>query len=660
LNIAECLAASVDAVKDPTLNYLNYNTITADSAALLLRLGYSVRDVGLLLNQPIIKEICEYKFNNSVSLDQAIRKVVSKYEKAGVKESEIPSTAVSSDRLALSIIKQREDYNNIMSDNMFIETQLKAISVFKDVASRASELSSFVTTFKFTAANSIESTFGGAYQKIDKVTSYMNESLPSYEVEVSTKTTTGITPKQEPILSLLKSPEKLIAKIMDNPFAYEDISYECYLETIKYLVDEYYPYSNYAYTGARTTMKNLASDGSLSNKDIDSIHLGVLSYIISNSTHTNSPFNPNGNHHTDKTKGKIVTNLDYYMEEFPIKLYRFIESEDKQYLLDNYGPLIRSLLFKTDNNDNLYISADYFNLHKEDTDNFIFYWEQLLRDTKIQSKFPNLATELFIYSYHRYSFSNARESLLKLVPTKVKENTLVDPENNIYYFDFLRQVKDDIASIGNFEDFAKLYIRNNPKNYKFVYRVPNDSKEHFKSERGIITINSDDARNRVLMDKIKTDRGIVYRWKPCIIVDGKMYMANCVSSEQFNWTSENTITYIRTEPLNNRYYDIVKEDSKVDISDDDSGSTRQDSDYIPSPTIDVNSEIADTIKYMIANLSLHGMDIGNSEAVISALKVVYSELKTDILEHLLDEAREELKNGLYHLDSKGKVVKNCR
>lgn len=660
LNIAECLAASVDAVKDPTLNYLNYNTITADSAALLLRLGYSVRDVGLLLNQPIIKEICEYKFNNSVSLDQAIRKIVSKYEKAGVKESEIPSTAVSSDRLALSIIKQREDFNGAMPDNIFIETQLKAVSVFKDVASKASELSSFVTTFKFTAANSIEPTFGGAYQKIDKATSYMEESLPSYEVEVSTETTTGITPKQEPILSLLKSPEKLIKKIMDNPFAYEDISFECYLETIKYLVEEYYPYSNYAYAGARNIMKNLVSDGSLSSKDIDSIHLGVLSYIISNSTHTNSPFNPKGHHHTDTSKGKIVTNLDYYIEEFPTKLYRFIESKNKQYLLDNYGPLIRSLLFKTDANDNLYISADYFNLHKEDTDNFMFYWEQLLRDTKIQEEFPNLATELFIYSYHRYSFSNSRESLLKLAPTKVKESTLVDPENNIYYFDFLKQIKKNIVSTGNFEDFAKLYIRNNPKNYKFVYRVPNDSKEYFKAVGRTIDINSDEARNRVLMDKIKTDRGTVYRWKPCIIVNGKMYIANCVSSEQFNWTSKDTITYIRTEPLDNRYYDIAKEDSKVDISDDNSGSTRQDSDYTSSPTIDVSSEIADTIKLMIANLSLHGMDISNSDAIISTLKVIHSELKTDILEQLLNEAREELKNGLYHLDSKGKVVKNCR
>nr|DAI58698.1 MAG TPA: hypothetical protein [Crassvirales sp.] len=47
---AELLAASVDAVKDPVLNYLNLNETTADAAAVLARLGYSTTEIGLLLN----------------------------------------------------------------------------------------------------------------------------------------------------------------------------------------------------------------------------------------------------------------------------------------------------------------------------------------------------------------------------------------------------------------------------------------------------------------------------------------------------------------------------------------------------------------------------------------------------------------------------------
>ena len=47
---AELLSASVDAVKDPVLNYLNLNEITANAAAGLARLGYSTTEIGLLLN----------------------------------------------------------------------------------------------------------------------------------------------------------------------------------------------------------------------------------------------------------------------------------------------------------------------------------------------------------------------------------------------------------------------------------------------------------------------------------------------------------------------------------------------------------------------------------------------------------------------------------
>ena len=69
LSMAEFLAASVDAVKDPVLNFLNLNTLTADSGALLARLGYSLESIGLLFNQPIIKRLCEYSFDNNIAIN---------------------------------------------------------------------------------------------------------------------------------------------------------------------------------------------------------------------------------------------------------------------------------------------------------------------------------------------------------------------------------------------------------------------------------------------------------------------------------------------------------------------------------------------------------------------------------------------------------------
>ena len=63
-NIAGFLAASVDAVKDPVLNYLNLNTFTAGPAMVLARLGFDVDSIGLFFSQPIIKE-ATIRFTNA-------------------------------------------------------------------------------------------------------------------------------------------------------------------------------------------------------------------------------------------------------------------------------------------------------------------------------------------------------------------------------------------------------------------------------------------------------------------------------------------------------------------------------------------------------------------------------------------------------------------
>jgi hypothetical protein len=91
LTLAEFLASSVDAVKDPVLNYLNLNKITANAGALLGRLGYSAEEIGLLFNQPIIKELCE-KISSDVYLssnrdiDTAIKELIKNSRSEGFGE----------------------------------------------------------------------------------------------------------------------------------------------------------------------------------------------------------------------------------------------------------------------------------------------------------------------------------------------------------------------------------------------------------------------------------------------------------------------------------------------------------------------------------------------------------------------------------------------
>lgn len=56
-NLSNFLAASVDNVKDPVLKALNQTPETGDKTTLLLRLGFTIQEVGLLLNAPILEKI---------------------------------------------------------------------------------------------------------------------------------------------------------------------------------------------------------------------------------------------------------------------------------------------------------------------------------------------------------------------------------------------------------------------------------------------------------------------------------------------------------------------------------------------------------------------------------------------------------------------------
>lgn len=71
-NNAGFLAASVDNVKDPVLYWLNQNGYTADASMLLSRLGYSSNDIGLFMNQKIIKDVAELSAKGEIGKKETL------------------------------------------------------------------------------------------------------------------------------------------------------------------------------------------------------------------------------------------------------------------------------------------------------------------------------------------------------------------------------------------------------------------------------------------------------------------------------------------------------------------------------------------------------------------------------------------------------------
>ena len=74
--LAECIGASVDAVKDPTFNFMNINMATVNAFSTMIRFGWDTDSMAWFLTTPIIKELVKrydrLNAEGSVSIEQVI------------------------------------------------------------------------------------------------------------------------------------------------------------------------------------------------------------------------------------------------------------------------------------------------------------------------------------------------------------------------------------------------------------------------------------------------------------------------------------------------------------------------------------------------------------------------------------------------------------
>lgn len=287
LNVAEFLAASVDAVKDPVLNFLNLNTITADAGAVLARIGYTTQEIGLLFNQPIIKEICEYSFNNGVTADMAMREVVKNYMGDDTESPKAnPDEDFSINKLALNIVNDRvmrERGKNAMDNQSFKADQLKVAELFSQIQTVAGDISQFVTSSKFTASNAVGSTFGDLYSQQMKVKNYIDKFVVKNgknALSVNMKVTDTIDSPITNNTNLQGSNQEYLESLIENPLAYEQAMYDMNRRA-GMLLNSYYPYNTPSYSGARNRLAELTKSNFLDADTINSIHSDMLVYMLS-------------------------------------------------------------------------------------------------------------------------------------------------------------------------------------------------------------------------------------------------------------------------------------------------------------------------------------------------------------------------------------------
>lgn len=558
LNVAEFLAASVDAVKDPVLNFLNLNTITADAGAVLARIGYTTQEIGLLFNQPIIKEICEYSFNNGVTADMAMREVVKNYMGDDTESPKAnPDEDFSINKLALNIVNDRvmrEQGKNAMDNQSFKADQLKVAELFSQIQTVAGDISQFVTSSKFTASNAVGSTFGDLYSQQMKVKNYIDKFVVKNgknALSVNMKVTDIIDSPITNNTNLQGSNQEYLESLIENPLAYEQAMYDMNRRA-GMLLNSYYPYNTPSYSGARNRLAELTKSNFLDADTINSIHSDMLVYMLSQQE--DSLFNGEM-----PTKDGIPAR-EYYTKHFAKEVFNTLESNPDLKSL----PLFQYMQFVTnEKTGDISMNVQGIGgLAPYQKDELKESWAELLKTE------PDLARDLFMYNFYKLGFTFSPLAFMNLAPTELKLaikvgrkwDSSANDGNGAWversYVDFLNDVKEGTVT-ANSEKFAKQYILNHLDNKRLVltakgsiYKLIKDDVYKNNETVSSFTLNGgklgDDAKYFTIKDSSLPKNVIAFR--PCIVIDGVIYMCES-GNDKFNVSYDGSITYYKVSQL---------------------------------------------------------------------------------------------------------------
>ncbi len=684
LNVAEFLAASVDAVKDPVLNFMNLNTLTADAGAVLARIGYTTTEIGMLFNQPIIKEVCEYSFNNSVGIDTAIREIREKYKNQGAsvrsRKEPLNPEHFSMDKLAKNILNDRvlrEKGSNVMDNNTFATEQLEVLDLFNDISAVANDVSKFVTSTKFTASNAVGSTFGDLYAQQLKVQKYLSEvgtDASHVEMEVTDKLDSPIMDDNS--LTTMSNSDYLDT-MMGNPFAYEQAMFDANRKALE-ILSKYFPYNKRAYVNARNTLNGLVNYGSLDADTINSIHSDMMVYLLSNQER--SEFNGSL---PKQTQHGLMTTREYYTKWFAKDLLNHLEANPQMKSMPIFAYMLPEV--KEVKNPATGESTDEISINIQGIGGLAPYMKDEIReswaDLARNPETSQIATDLFLYNFYKLGFNFSPKAFMNLAPTEVKENIKVPTaDGDRSYVDFMNDIMEDKFNI-NAETFARQYMLNHLDNKRFGL----DAKS--KTVLGILkplAIQAGVARNEFTLDLSKIDKE---NGKYFILKENKMAKSRqfvpmikintgqgqvVYMADSFDETKTSVMTYHKVDKLGTKgqslqYFgdnissDIV-EDTEVSETFEE-GSTSESSEERKSTVEGFNREavINEIAEEMSKAYEKAGIRDDQGELyTANALKAALSNTEEADLKASVEELRQACRvDGVVVLDENGNPMKAC-
>lgn len=550
--LAALLAASVDAVKDPVLNYLNLNVITADAAAMLARLGYTTRDIGLLFNQPIIKRMCVY-MNRSGETNVRRALITVLQEMGSAAPSDLFKNGVSADTSKLTSENLAKNLNPFNTPDL--KTQEAVAQLFNSIMLTRAEFSNFVQETRNTSSNTLKSRFSDYLSSEDKSGRDRSRITIVTNDEIEYPMVIDIT---EEALTDPKKFKEIITKYKDHPFLYETVVASIIKVGMNHMMEGYTLYNTPLYTGYKDILQQLAAPWGLSGDQIEQLFTDIPLMELSSMP---GDFNP-----LYQSDGEIPNAIKYVHPEYFINDFiDFLQNNPE--LIDlpilsivDIDPSSRKvgamprLTFK-------------YSRSISDTEKLAFTlsWDYLFN---LGGKATEIAKGLYLHFYYTRGLNPKTNVSMELAPPSVLNSLIVDRSDGseLTYTDYFDKTqpqysKEITSSIDEeLEAKKKLYqfLISHSGNSLFARKI-NVSLEDCKSEGSEELIfragpieKVKNSASLVTLQSVKNNGVTVGTfYAPVIKIEGKTYVLAKVSDggyeidyDNYKTFAEKTVRYV--------------------------------------------------------------------------------------------------------------------
>ena len=398
--LAQLLAASVDAVKDPVLNLLNINLKSVNLAVTLARMGFDIQTISLFMNQPSIKNVIEQAILNDSDLSVEIEKEINRLQNitspSDFKIAQSQEGMIFDNEDWLASLKNEDDLTAVK--NLTLATQLLNYSRIFSAITGVTKQNSISSAVGPTNLDNIDARI--AAEKLQNYLQKNKISQKTYDLAWNAISSTLYYTQHGLINTLINGQTFITAT---NNFIDKYIELLNTITTDK-LTDKLKQKFITAYTGSAITP-----------------NWNQIEFISSNPEYSNNPL-----------KAMI---LNYPAE--------FINKKSIEYLKQHPENQVIKMLIEMSNVENLDI--------KLPLDNPTLMDELQIHFTEIMKNEPQLAKELILYTYARGGWGfNVKFPLSKLFTTEMLKE--VDG-----YFDQLHNVSETHVS----SDFMMQFKLNN-------------------------------------------------------------------------------------------------------------------------------------------------------------------------------------------------------